>query len=152
MTNTYGLNFFKLKGYETLPRYKLGGREGFTVGSGEIQEQNDKGTRDSGNHSSSKGHPLPHWLRMSASLHPNPGSLPFQEWLRPQGENQAYGFALLDNSTMLAELLWKIPFYLLQLYDLKLSFPIKYASTDFYEHTPKLLQSFFSPSNLSNQL
>lgn len=75
----------------------------------------------------------------------HPSSLPLREQLlQPQGENQAYGSVLLDISTMLAGLLWKIPFYLLQLYDLKLSFPIKHACADFYEHRRKLLQPFFS--------
>lgn len=85
------------------------------------------------------------------SLHSNPGSLPFGEWPQSQGKNQAHGSVFLDISTMSAGLLWKIPFYLLQLYDLKLSFQIKYASIDFYEHRQKLLQPFFV-SKLANQL
>lgn len=83
----------------------------------------------------------------------HPSSLPSQEELQPQEENQAYGSVLPDISTMLAGLLWKIPLHLLQLYDLKLSFPIEYACADFYEHRQKLLQPFFfPPPNLSNQL
>jgi hypothetical protein len=45
--------------------------------------------------------------------------------------------------------------FLLQLYDLELSFQIKYASTDFYEHRQKQLQPSFPqpPKNtLANQL
>lgn len=71
----------------------------------------------------------------------------FQEWLQPQEENRAYGSLLLDISTTLAVSLWKIPFYILQFYDLKLSFPIENASTDFYEHRQKQLQPLFPPKS-----
>lgn len=141
MTQRVTLNFLGAKGCEILLRYKMGrevkdvqwgleGRAGRTT-KGQENRETIPTTSVISSHTT---------LYISAILHSSPSSLSFQKWLQPQEENQAYGSVLLDTSTTLAGLLWKIPFYLLQLYDLNLSFPMKCVSTDFYEHRQKLLQ------------
>lgn len=144
--NTYVLNFLEAQGYEILPRSKLGAKRRACCGGLEGEgSRMTKGMRiwDLFQSWGPSPPPRPWYIRPVST--PIPVSSHFRSAYGHKEKNQAYGSALLDISTVLAGLVWKIPFHLLQLHDLKLSFPIKYASTDFYEHRQKLLQPFFFP-------
>lgn len=115
VNNTYVLNFLGTKGYEILPRYKLGGRVRVFFGVWWGEMENDKGTRESGENCN-ECHRLPHQPQRSATLPPQFPSTAGAAttatrrkpsiWLCPSGHFYNVGWAALENPILSPTAIW----------------------------------------------